>query len=131
MTPASLPIAFFLPVAAVTRADEPPVEWIPIMKGLQSARFERPRYRAGEPIVVDNVIKNTSKELVFLGFSAEDTASFEFVVSYIGGGLTPAGRMPLTKYGAWRFTPFAASENIQISLKGGEERRYPNTFPHL
>jgi hypothetical protein len=125
MTRASLPIAFFLLVAAVTRADEPSVEWGPNMKGLRmSARLERPRYRAGEPIVVDIVIKNTSKELVFLGFSAEDTASFEIVVSYTGGGLTQAGRMPLTKYGTWRFTPFDASKNIQISLKGGEERRY-------
>ena len=64
---------------------------------LISARLERPRYRAGEPIVVDIVIKNTGKEVVFLGFSAEDAASFEIVVSYIGGGLTQAGRMPLRK----------------------------------
>ena len=98
MTRASLPIAFFLLVVAVTRADEPSVEWGPIMKGLlMSARLERSRYRAGEPIMVGIVIKNTSKELVFLGFSAEDAASFEIVVSYIGGGLTQAGRMPLRK----------------------------------
>jgi hypothetical protein len=32
--------------------------------------------------------------------------------------------MPLTKYGAWRFTPFDPSKNIQINLKAGEERRY-------
>jgi hypothetical protein len=98
MTRASLPIAFLLLTAAVTRADEPSVEWGPIIKGLRmSARLEGPRYQAGESIMVDIVIKNTSKELVFLGFSAEDAASFEIVVNYIGGRLTPAGRMPLTK----------------------------------
>jgi hypothetical protein len=41
-----------------------------------------------------------------------------------GGGLTQPGRMPLTKFGTWRFTPFAAGKNIKISRKGGEERRY-------
>ena len=38
--------------------------------------------------------------------------------------MTQAGRMPLTRYGARRFSAFDAAKNIEIRLKGLEERRY-------
>ena len=37
--------------------------------------------------------------------------------------MTQAGRMPLTRYGARRFAAFAAGKNIEIRLKGLEERQ--------
>jgi hypothetical protein len=121
----SLPIALFLLVTAATRADEPATDWGPVLKGLQmSSRVERSRYRADEPIMVEVVIKNTSKEVVFLGMSVDDQASFEVVVSLNESGAGGLGRMPLTKYGAWRFAPLDAAKNIPIRLKEGEERRY-------
>ncbi len=125
MTQNSLPLALVLLVAVVTRADEAPTHWGPIVKGLQmSSRLEKSEYRSDEPVMLEVAIKNTSKEVVSLGWSADDQASFEIAVNYVGGGLAPAGRMPLTKYGAWRFAPSDATKNVEIFLKAGEERRY-------
>jgi hypothetical protein len=101
MTQYSLPITLFLLVATVARAGEPSSDWGPVKKGLQmSGRVDRARYRADEPIMLD------------------------IAGSYVGGGLTQVGRMPLTKYATWRFAPFDATKNIAISLKEGEVRRY-------
>jgi hypothetical protein len=125
MTQYSLPITLFLLVATVARAGEPSSDWGPVKKGLQmSGRVDRARYRADEPIMLEVAIRNTSKKSVFLGMSATDTSSFDIAVSYVGGGLTQVGRMPLTKYATWRFAPFDATKNIAISLKEGEVRRY-------
>jgi hypothetical protein len=125
MTRYSLSIALFLLAASVARAGEPSADWGPVLKGLQmSSRVDRSRYRADEPIMVEVVIKNTSKEVVFLGMSIDDQASFDIAVSLNESGAGGLGRMPLTKYGARRFAPLNAAKNIPIRLKEGEERRY-------
>jgi hypothetical protein len=116
-----LPAALLIATATAAWAGEPS----PSAKGLRmSLHLERSRFLAGEAIPLEVVIRNESDAEVFLGMSAEDMGSFDFVVRYVGGGLTQAGRMPITKYGAWRLGPFDAAKNIPIRLKPGEERRY-------
>jgi hypothetical protein len=100
----------------------------PVNKGLEmSIRLARPSSRVDEPVVLEVVIRNTKPEEVSLGMSADDQASFDIEVRYVGGGMTQSGRMPLTKYGVRRFSFFDAAKNIEIRLKGHEERRY--SFP--
>ena len=96
-----------------------------VNKGLEmSIQLDRTSTRVGEPVVLGVVIRNTKREEVSLGMSVHDQASFDIEVRYVGGGMTQAGRMPLTKYGARRFSAFGAAKNIEIRLKGLEERRY-------
>src|SRR5947209_7368381 len=77
----------------------------PVNKGLEmSIRLDRPSFKADEPVVLDVMIRNTTPEEVSLGMSVDDQASFEIEVRYVGGGMTQSGRMPLTKYGARRFS---------------------------
>ena len=65
-----------------------------------SIRLERTRYGAGEPILLEVVIRNTANAEADLGMSACDLSSFDFAVRYVGGGMSQAGRMPFTRYGA-------------------------------
>lgn len=105
-----------------------PVRGIAEMAGTQgveiSLRLEREQYRADEPITLELVIKNTGTEVVDLGMSASDLSSFDFVVRYVGGGMTQGGRMPLTKYGTKLLQEVPAAKNILIQLKPGEQRPY-------
>jgi hypothetical protein len=97
-----------------------------VTRGLQmSIRLERERYRADQPVPLEVVIKNTLDEEADLGMSVSDLSSFTFVVRYAGGGMTRAGTMPLTRYGARMLEEVDAGKNVPIRLKGGEERRYP------
>jgi hypothetical protein len=56
--------------------------------------------------------------------SVDDLSSFDFVVQYVGGGMTQCERMPFTKYGAKLLEEREAAKNIPIRLKTDEERTY-------
>jgi hypothetical protein len=95
------------------------------VKGLKmSIRVDRERYQAGEPVTLEVVIKNAGAEEADLGMSATDLSSFDFVVNYVGGGMTQAGKMPLTKFGSKLLQEVPNSKNVQIRLKAGEQRSY-------
>jgi hypothetical protein len=99
--------------------------WGPLTKGLQmSIRLDRTQVRAGEAILLDVTIRNTGKGEADLGMSVDDLSSFDFVVQYVGGGMTQCERMPFTKYGAKMLEEREAAKNIPIRLKTGEERTY-------
>ena len=116
-----LPMALLIAFATAAWADEPAAP----ARGLRmTLHLERSRFPAGEAIPLEVVIKNESGAEVCLGMSIDDQASFDYVVRYVGGGLTRAGRMPITKYGAWRLRPIDAAKNFPILLRPGEERRY-------
>ena len=108
------------------KGDEPsPIAWGPVTRGLQmSIRLERTRYGGGEPILLEVVIRNTANAEADLGMSACDLSSFDFAVRYVGGGMSQAGRMPFTRYGAKLLEDLGASKNMLIRLKAGEQRRY-------
>jgi hypothetical protein len=102
------------------------------VKGLQmTLRLERQRYRADEPVALELVIKNAGNEEADLGMSASDMSSFDFVVCYVGGGMTQAGRMPLTKFGTKLLQELDAAKNIPIRLKAGEQRSYRFTLNRM
>jgi hypothetical protein len=95
------------------------------INGLQmSIHLERNRYRADEPITLEVVVKNNGDKEVDLGMSATDMSSFDMEVRYVGGGMTQAGRMPLTKFGTKFLQQDKAAKNIPILLKAGEQRSY-------
>lgn len=96
-----------------------------IAKNLQmTLRLEREQYRVDEPISLEVIIKNTGTEKAFLGMSASDLSHFDFAVSYVGGGMTQSGKMPLTKYGTKLLQELPAAKNVSIWLKPGEQRSY-------
>jgi hypothetical protein len=95
------------------------------IKGLEmSLRLDRETYRFDEPITLELIIKNIGAEKIYLGMSATDMSSFDFVVNYVGGGMTQFGRMSLTNYGTKLLQELPASKNIAIWLKPGEQRSY-------
>jgi len=95
------------------------------VNGLQmSLRLERERYRADEPVILEVVINNSGDEEANLGMSASDRSSFDVVVCYVGGGMTQAERMPLTKFGTKLLQEADSAKNIPIRLKAGEQRSY-------
>src|SRR5262249_32775820 len=85
------------PVLGIAEAEArktKPLCWGPVTKGLQmSIRLRRGRYRAGEPVTLEVVIRNTLDKEADLGMSASDLSSFDFVVRYVGGGMGPSRRV--------------------------------------
>ena len=118
------PLSAMFLTTFVLGGENPDVWGIP-HKGLQMAvRADKPSYRVDETVVIDVAIRNTTKEPIWLGMSIEDQASFEVIVNLkeiMAGGL---GRMPLTRYGVFRYTPLAAGKNVPIRLEAGEVRNY-------
>jgi hypothetical protein len=102
------------------------------VKGLQmSLRLERERYRVDEPVALEVVIKNNREEEADLGMSAADLSNFEFVVRYVGGGMTQAGKMPMTKFGTKLLNEVPDSKNVPIRLKPGGQRSYRFTLNRM
>ncbi len=81
-------------------------------------------YRAGEPIVIELAVRNTTDHRLFYTMSAEDLPSFEFAVEYVGGGMTQGGRLPMTRYGVQLLQQHDAAKNVPWFLGPGEEMAY-------
>lgn len=125
MTRYHVPIISLFMSAVATGGAGPAADWGPVFRGLRmSSSVERARCQTTQPITLEVVIKNTSQEVVFLGGAALDYASFDIAVSYIGGGQSQGGRVPLTRYGQKLFAVFDAAKNPPVELKPGEERPY-------